>query len=67
MTEAERLAIISKEATKLEDAFLDEVRRLMKSGMIADNTSNNGIIRVALENIAYGYSKSHDYKNLTLI
>ena len=67
MSEAERLEIIKKEATKLEAAFLSEVNRLLKSGMIANNTSNNGIIRVALENIAYGYSKSHDYKNLTLI
>jgi len=67
MSEAERLEIIKKEATKLEAAFLAEVNRLLKSGMIANNTSNTGIIRVALENIAYGYSKSHDYKNLTLI
>jgi hypothetical protein len=61
-----RLAL-SHEAVKLQQMFIDEVLRIQASGLVSNITSVSGIFRVALENIAIGYNKSHDHDNLTRI
>jgi hypothetical protein len=59
--------LFERQAIQLHDKFMHEIERLYRSGMISDDTSNSGIIRVPLENIAECYSKSHDHKNLKRI
>jgi hypothetical protein len=56
-----------REAMKLEQRFLDEVNRILNSGMVDDDTAVSGIFRVALDNMAMNYSKSKDHKNLSRI
>jgi len=63
----DRQTNIERQTKQLESKFMDEVNRILNSGMVNDTTSTAGIIRVALENIANGYTRSHDHKNLSRI
>ena len=64
---AEVMKHAQREAANLEQKFLEEVNRLLSSGMVGDDTAVSGIFRVALDNIAMNYAKSRDHSNLTRI